>query len=249
MIIFSFFDLYLSYTIIFKTNFNYWEIVYILSTNFLFALKIVFAKKLMDFNFIPYYKLSLIIGILTLIFNIITIISESIIDEKFDIPSDYRLFLDNFLEYFREIKKENYKIIIKESIFSFFYIASYGISNIFLLIIINRLSPFHVFFTKILLCIGFNLVQIIEEKNFSIFSIITTIIFILSIFVLLFFLEIFEINCCNLNLNTKEKIQERCYDKTNTFISDKSINDSSSLSNASCDNNNNISHSSPNDSI
>lgn len=250
LIIFSFFDLFLSYTMIFGENFDYWQILFILSTNFLFALKIVFAKKLMDYNFISYYKLSFIIGYITLIYNVITIILESIIDEKRDIPSHYRLYIDNFLEYIKEIKKENYKLIIKETSFTLLYIISYGLSNIFLLITISRLSPFHVCFSKVLLCVGLNLAKIIEERNTSIFSIITIFIFILSIFVLLFFLEIFEINCCNLNLNTKEQIQERCYDKTNTFISNQSnqsINDSSSVSNPSCENNN--SRNSLNDSI
>ena len=247
LVIFSFFDIYLSYTMVFETNFNYWQILFIFSTNFLFALKIVFSKKLMDFNFISYYKLSLIIGSITLIYNIITIISETIIDEKKEIPSHYRLYMDNFLKYFKEIKKENYKIIIKESFFSLLFSISYGLSNVFFLITTSRLSPFHTLFTKVLLCVGFNLVQIFKKKNISIFTNITFFIFILSIFVLLFFLEIIEINCCNLNLNTKEKIKERCYDKTNTFISDQSINDTSSASNVSCENNN--SRNTLNDSI
>ena len=252
-IIFCFFDIYLFYEMISEVNFDYWQILFILSTNFLSAFKLVFAKKLMDFNFVSYYKLNYLIGIISLIFNTITIITETIIDEKSDIPSKYRLYMDNFLEYLKEIKKENYKIIIKEIFISLIYIISYGLSNVLLLITISRLSPFHFLFSKVLLCVMFNLTKIIEKKNTSTFSIITICIYILSIFVLLLFLEVIEINCCNLNLNTKEQITERCYDKTNTFVSDQSINDTSSVSNVSCENNennnNNSSRSSLSDSI
>ena len=115
-----------------EVNFDYWQILFILSTNFLSAFKLVFAKKLMDFNFVSYYKLNYLIGIVSLIFNTITIITESIIDEKSDIPSKYRLYMDNFLEYLKEIKKENYKIIIKEIFISLIYIISYGLSNVLL---------------------------------------------------------------------------------------------------------------------
>ena len=45
---------------------------------------------------------------------------------------------------------------------------------------------------------------------------------------IIFFLEIIEFNCCKLNVNTKEQIQERSLNKGDTtLISDKSINESS----------------------
>ena len=59
----------------------------------------------------------------------------------------------------------------------------------------------------------------------------------------IFFLEIIQLNFCNLNINTKDQIQERSLDKTNTFISIKSINDSSTVSNASEENNTSSSYS------
>ena len=56
-------------------------------------------------------------------------------------------------------------------------------------------------------------------------------------FVLLIFVEIIQFSCCKLNINTKDKIQERSQDKANTLIaSEKSINESLSIS-ISCDNN------------
>ena len=99
LFIFTIFDIYLSYTIIFGPNFNYWEIVFIIANNFLYSFKIVYEKKLMEYNFISYYELNFTIGVLTIIYSIITLIVETIIYEKDKIPSKYELFVDNALIY------------------------------------------------------------------------------------------------------------------------------------------------------
>ena len=241
LIIFVLFDIYLSYVIIFGPDFNYWQIVYIIINNILFSLKVVYAKKLMDYNFISHYKLCLIIGGITLIYGIITLIIETIIDEKLDISEKYREFIDNFLDFCNKIINEDSSVIIKEIIFIILYIISSGLSNIFLYLTLSNLSPFHVLLTKILLCIEYNITTVILELK--IVSIINICIYILSVFVLFFFLEIIQLNFCNLNMDTKDQIQERSLDKTNTFISIKSINDSSSVSNVSGDNNTTSSYS------
>ena len=77
LIIFALFDIYLSYVIIFGPDFNYWQIVHIIINNILFSLKVVYAKKLMYYNFISHYKLCLIIGGITLIYGIITLQRKS----------------------------------------------------------------------------------------------------------------------------------------------------------------------------
>ena len=241
LIIFVLFDIYLSYVIIFGPDFNYWQIVYIIINNILFSLKVVYAKKLMDYNFISHYKLCLIIGGITLIYGIITLIIETIIDEKLDISEKYREFIDNFLDFCNKIINEDSSVIIKEIIFIILYIISSGLSNIFLYLTLSNLSPFHVLLTKILLCIEYNITTVILELK--IVSIINICIYILSVFVLFFFLEIIQLNFCNLNMDTKDQIQERSLDKTNTFISIKSINDSSSISNVSGENNTTSSYS------
>ena len=241
LIIFVLFDIYLSYVIIFGPDFNYWQIVYIIINNILFSLKVVYAKKLMDYNFISHYKLCLIIGGITLIYGIITLIIETIIDEKLDISEKYREFIDNFLDFCNKIINEDSSVIIKEIIFIILYIISSGLSNIFLYLTLSNLSPFHVLLTKILLCIEYNITKVILELK--VVSIINICIYILSVFVLFFFLEIIQLNFCNLNMDTKDQIQERSLDKTNTFISIKSINDSSSISNVSGENNTTSSYS------
>ena len=227
LFIFTIFDIYLSYTIIFGPNFNYWEIVFIIVNNFLYSFKIVYEKKLMEYNFISYYELNFTIGVLTIIYSIITLIVETIIYEKDKIPAKYELFVDNALIYWKKIIKENNKIIIKEIFLTIFYTFLMGLSNIFLLITIFNLTPFHVLIIKIFLCIGFNLIIKIKEQDISYkVFIINLCIYFLSILVLFFFLEIIELDFCGLNKNTREKILERSLDKSNVFINDKSINGS-----------------------
>ena len=228
LFIFSLFDIYLSITIILGPNFNYWQIACIIFNNFLYALKVVYAKKLMDFNFISYYKLCFIIGLITLLYNVITLGVETFIDEKKYIPSEYELFIDNVFVYWNQITNENYKIIIKEICLSIIYMFTMGISNIFLYITLFYLTPFHVLIIKIFLCIGFNLIIKIGDTLLSYNFIINISIFVISIFVLFFFLEIIECECCGLNNNTKEKIQERTLDKNDALINENSINESSS---------------------
>ena len=63
----------------------------------------MYEKKLMDYNFISYYKLNFTIGVLTIIYNIITIIVETVIYEEGKISSDYALFVDNALIYWRKM--------------------------------------------------------------------------------------------------------------------------------------------------
>ena len=198
-----------------------------LANNFLYSFKIVYEKKLMEYNFISYYELNFTIGVLTIIYSIITLIVETIIYEKDKIPSKYELFVDNALIYWKKIIKENNKIIIKEIFLTIFYTFLMGLSNIFLLITIFNLTPFHVLIIKIFLCIGFNLIIKIKEQDISYkVFIINLCIYFLSILVLFFFLEIIELDFCGLNKNTREKILERSLDKSNVFINDKSINGS-----------------------
>ena len=227
LFIFFLFDIYLSIIIIFGPNFNYMQIIFILLYNCLYAFKVVYGKKLMEFNFISYYKLCFIIGIITFFYNAITLIVETIIKENKYISSKYEIYFDSFLEYWNKINDKNYSII-KEILFIISYMITMGISNIFLYITLFYLTPFHVLIINIFLCIGFNLITRIGEQSISFIFIINVCIYGLSIFVLFVFLEIIELEFCGLNINTKEEIQKRSLNKTTSY-SDKSLNDSSSL--------------------
>ncbi len=111
---------------------------------------------------------------------------------------------------------------------------THSASYIFLFITISNLSPFHVMLIKILISIEYNIVIVIFQLNYI--NIINLCIYGLSILVLFLFLEILQLNCCNLNKNTKDQIQERSKEKKDTLLSnDKSIDDSGSISNPSED--------------
>ena len=243
LLLLCFIDIYLSYMIIFNQNFNYWKFALIIPIAFLFALKVIYAQKLINLHFISHFKLCFIIGSITFFYNIIALVIETFIEQQDHNLKEnkyYKFLIDNGFEYWNTIKniKDN-KDLIKEIIFTIIYIVSFGLSNIFLLLTLNYLSPFHVLISKVLFCVGYNLSLIIKEKgkNLDTNSIINISIYGLSVFVLFIFVEIIQFSCCKLNINTKDKIQERSLDKANTLIaSEKSINESLSIS-ISCENN------------
>ena len=254
LIIFSFMDIYISIIVITSPNFNYWQILFLICNNFLYSFKLVYNRRLMEYNFISPYKLCYIIGLINFILNIFTLIIFTYFDEKYDIPERYQVYIDNLFKYYNKVSNESLPSRIKEIFFIFLYIIAVGLNNMFLFLTIIYLSPYHCLMTKILLSIGVNLVFMIMYTNaITYFTIITLCTYAFSLFILFIFLEIIELNFCDLNKNTKEQITARTLDKSNTFIADKtnacgdeininnsnnSINDSSSASYFSSENNN-----------
>lgn len=253
LIIFTFLDIYVSYTVITSPYFNYWQILFLFCNNFLYSFKIVYERRLWVYHFISPYKLCFITGILTLFYNIITILIETFVYEKYNISDDYKKYIDNFLIYWNKLRNEDYSIIIREIIFILVYIISVGLNNIFLYLTVNYLSAYHYLISKIFLSIIVNISFMIINSTFiSVLTIVTLVIYALSLFILFIFIEIIELNFCNLNKNTKEQIKIRTLDKSNTFMNEKSIdanesndninnsnsiNDSSSITYSSNDNN------------
>ena len=266
LIIFSFMDIYISIIVITSPNFNYWQILFLICNNFLYSFKLVYNRRLMEYNFISPYKLCYIIGLINFILNIFTLIIFTYFDEKYDIPERYQVYIDNLFKYYNKVSNESLPSRIKEIFFIFLYTIAVGLNNMFLFLTIIYLSPYHYLMTKILLSIGVNLVFMIMYTNaITYFTIITLCTYAFSLFILFIFLEIIELNFCDLNKNTKEQITARTLDKSNTFIvnktneggdgininnSNNSINDSSSASYFSSENNNksniNCTHSSDN---
>jgi len=246
LVIFSFMDIYISIIVITTPNFNYWQILFLICNNFLYSFKLVYNRRLMEYNFISPYKLCYTIGLINLIISIFALIILTYFDEKYDIPEGYKAYIDNLFEYLSKVSNESLPSRLKEIVFAFLYIISVGLNNIFLFLTIIFLSPYHYLMTKILLSIGVSIVFMIMFNNLiSYFSIISLFIYAFSLFILFIFLEIIELNFCNLNKNTKEQITARTLDKSNTFIGNKinefgddaninntnnSINDSSSAS-------------------
>ena len=253
LVIFSFFDVYISIIVITSPTFNYWQILFLISNNFLYSFKLVYCRRLMEYNFISPYKLCYTIGYINLIMNILTLIIFTYFDEKYDIPNNIKEFIDNLFIYLNKVSDETLPSRLREIFFIFFYIVAVGLNNIFLYLTIIYLSPYHYLMTKILLSFGVNIVFLIMfHISIDYITIITLCIYALSFFILFIFLEIIELNFCDLNKNTKEQIIKRTLDKSNTFInktneagdeininnSNNSINDSSSVSYISSENNN-----------
>ena len=139
-------------------------------------------------------------------------------------------YLENYKIYFNELKKN----LINEIIFNLFYTFSFLFQYFFSLQIIKFLSPIHnifcyplgFFFQKIILAIitlcKENKLFVDNEIKFIYWKFILDIVgeltFIIS---LMIYLEIIELNFCNLNYNTRESILIRAKDDSVSDSSEK----------------------------
>ena len=94
----------------------------------------------------------------------------------------------------------------KESILLILECFNEGIGLLLINIIMNKFSFYH---ALIPLLIAFNLIDFFDDKASEKESIISIISLVLEIIFILIFLEIIELNFCNLNKNIKRNIEER----------------------------------------
>ena len=156
-----------------------------------------YEKYLLEKLYYPYWEVSFLNGIT--LFTFATMLFIYVITNKDKENSNVAIFQDFYL-YFQKVSPG--KIIGKQLLV---YII-YFINNSLTILIIYYLNPnFNL--------IGFHLSKIvqvlIDENNEKFYCII---IFILQLFCLMIYLEIIELNFCDLNKNTKRKINLRGID-------------------------------------
>ena len=167
-----------------------------------------------------------------IIFSLIIVINKYIMEKKFCSPYElcfYQgfiglflttiyllIFPKNFTNYWENIKSKEVFLFSAFVIIEFLY-------NIIILITINYYTAFH-----ILICIIISEFQPFFEDSgnfgwtFSIAIIIYTFVF----FVLLIFIEVFELNFCGLQVNTKRNIAERAEKEKKLNLLEAQRNDS-----------------------
>ena len=126
------------------------------------------------------------------------------------------IFPKNFTNYWESIEPKEVFLFSAFVIIEFLY-------NIIILITINYYTAFH-----ILICIIISEFQPFFEDsiNFEWTFVIAIIIYAFLFFILLIFIEVFELNFCGLQLNTKRNIEERAEKEKNLNILQVQRNDS-----------------------
>ena len=168
---------------------NYYD--YYLSfifTGIFFNLTYVLYKKMMLKKYIKSYEILFFQGIIESILGIITLI----IMTKYD-------YIDNYWKFIEKLDKKEIIIILLIILGRFLF-------HSMIMIIIDFLSPFYVFLVYVIGEIAFFLHKMKDYPKIIISSII---FFNVSIFTILLFIELIELNCFGLSYMTKKNIELR----------------------------------------
>ena len=189
----------------------------IIMTSRAFALNEI--KVLMEYKYISPIKLLIIYGIIgviitTIIGTISTFIECNNINSFLEIckilDTNKVAYLENFKIWSIDIYKNN---IIFELFFLLIGIITNFLYRLFYILIIKNLNTIHIIFSNLIytsLLIWIGAAKIFNEdntqKNFPVFKVIVNLIVIFGI---LLYLEMIELNFCNLNYNIKKAIIDR----------------------------------------
>ena len=155
-----------------------------------------YQSYMMNSLYYHYWSIDFSLGLFLLIGNSISLITFVCF---FGDPYGERNFINNIFYFFREV--EPGYIILR---FIIMLILQGFLYSLFRLLVLEKLTPNHMLISYEISKLSN--VLIMSESEYKWYSII---LFAFQIFILMFFLEIFEFNLCNLNLNTKKNIQER----------------------------------------
>ena len=157
-------------------------------TGIFFNLTYVLYKKMMLKKYIKSYEILFFQGIIESILGIITLI----IMTKYD-------YIDNYWKFIEKLDKTQIIIILLIILGRFLF-------HSMIMIIIDFLSPFYVFLVYVIGEIAFFSVSMKDDPKIIISSII---FFSVSIFTILVFIELIELNCFGLSYMTKKNIELR----------------------------------------
>ena len=230
---------------VFKCYNDYWEVIpFGIITYFIIMISRAFAlneiKVLMEYKYISPIKLLIIYGIIgAVITTIIGLISSFFECNSINSSLDLKICKTKYNE---KYYLENFKIwpndisdnIILEIVLLLFGMFIYFFYRLFYILIIRSLNAIYIIFsnliyTSLLIWIGFNNIQ----DYILVYKII---IQIMIIFGLLIYLEIIELDFCNLNYDVKENIIKRSIlewelktNSTNNSKSNSQINNETSI--------------------
>ena len=176
-----------------------------------FSLFIVIIKFMMEKYYLDPLKISLIIGIITIIINIIGYVIYSLINDY-----DFSYFTDCLdFSFFKN------KLVISIYIILFFLFQT--ASQLTLFLSIFYFSPTHIMVNFIMNSLFWWIYQIITEKNTITEIILYPIGYILALFSAFIYNEIIILNCCGLNKNTKKYVNKRINQELEEIYKSKEI--------------------------
>ena len=199
MIIIIIFGFMLNIIVYFKLDdndkkLNFLEIFIKFLCEICLSLNMVIIKYNMVKTYCSPYVICFYQGLFDLILNVIVLI---IINLSGVVIAGIK-YPDNFYELF-----DNYDIY--DFIICFIIIIVYFVYNIVLLVTCDYFTPFHILITSIIKeC--YNYLQLDENTNLNILGFF---ILVIIAFMFLVFIEIIEINVCNISYNTKNNIETR----------------------------------------
>ena len=187
-------------------------------------------KFYMDLKFISQTKLLILYGFIGFVFSTIACIIETLfkcvgserdffckikIYESESDDSKYDSYIEHILVFFEDFSKLNKKDFIIEIFIYFFEMIFYYCSLYFDMLVIYYLSPMHFIFSN-LIHLFFNelrllIINIIGQKDKFLYNeiLLNISMYILSLIGFMIYLEIIELNFCNLNYNLRKYIDER----------------------------------------
>ena len=189
-----------------ENKIDFLETIMKLISEIFFSLVVVISKYNMEKNYCSPYEICLWEGAITLFLHIICLVVTNLIGPTiFDIK-----YPDNFFEYFGNYDIYDFIICLIVIIISIIY-------NILFFLTCDYFSPFHILITSIIEeC--YNYFQINEDLTLNILGITTL---ILIGFTFLIFIEIIELNICNISFYTKNNIVKRS--KEESFLGNEKI--------------------------
>ena len=158
------------------------------------SLNIVIIKYNMEKNYCSPYEICIWEGIVGVILQIIGLVIVNILR----LTIDGIQYPDNFFEYFENYNIDDFILCILVIIVDFIYNAS-------IMVTCDYFTPFHILITSIIKEFYYN----IKINENIILNIIGIFALILISFMFLVFVEIIELNACNISYNTKKNIERR----------------------------------------
>ena len=198
LILFFVFDaIYLIIIFIDKSlKYNALLLIFIFVSNLILSFIITYDRKILKNQFISVYKLSIFLGIFSLISNIIASVITTIVSIHVTIDGREKIYLFNYKYYIKDVNGH----VVKEIILVFVFAILNGVNNILQLLTIKYLSQNHVLITYVLLAIYYSILikfQDIEIKTLTfVFSII---FYIIGFFIIFIYLEIIQLNFCGIS--------------------------------------------------
>ena len=157
-----------------------------------------------------YWTIAFSLGLFLLLLNILSLIGAYTLGDENDMTNFYYY-------YFQFLKNAEFKYVFPRCLA---WMIIYGLMQLFQLLALENLTPNHMMISYEIGKLVNNLAMSKSKMKWH-----SIILFVFQFIILLFFLEIFEFNFCNLNENTKKNIEERELTTMNMRDSINSFND------------------------